>query len=90
MVDMAEQHPDTEPPMVSGISPTTSDIEKSFVHEEEAPKDPNIVDFDKPTDPENPMDWPSSKKTTAIALVTMMTILSYVPLSCQCISADPF
>jgi hypothetical protein len=82
MVDMAEQHPDTEPKMVSRISPTTSDIEKSFVHEEEAPKDPNIVAFDKPTDPEDPMDWPSSKKTTAIALVTMMTILSYVPLSC--------
>lgn len=39
-------------------------------------KDPNVVDFDGPDDPENPMNWSTLKKTAAIALVAVMTLLS--------------
>lgn len=34
------------------------------------------VDFDGPDDPENAMNWPSSKKTVAITLISVMVMLS--------------
>jgi hypothetical protein len=40
--------------------------------------DPNIVDWDGPDDPANPMNWASRKKTTAIGIVSAITFLSYV------------
>jgi hypothetical protein len=54
------------------------DIEKSSARDDGTGKDPNIVTFDQPFDPENPLDWSSAKKTVAIIMVTIMTILSYV------------
>ncbi|KND89836.1 putative transporter [Tolypocladium ophioglossoides CBS 100239] len=42
----------------------------------EEAKDPDVVDFDGPNDPENPMNWSSAKKTAAIAIVSLMTLLS--------------
>lgn len=56
-------------------------VEKSADEGLEA-KDPNVVDFDGPDDPENPMNWPSAKKTVAIAIVSLMTLLSYVRIRC--------
>lgn len=53
------------------------DVEGSAVEEEKF-KDPNVVDFDGPDDPENPMNWSSAKKTTAIVIISLMTLLSYV------------
>jgi hypothetical protein len=38
--------------------------------------DPNIVDWDGPDDPENPMNWPTSKKIANIGLVSLITLLS--------------
>jgi hypothetical protein len=43
---------------------------------EEAPKDPDIVDWDGPDDPANPMNWPSTKKFVAIGIVSLITMLS--------------
>lgn len=70
---------------ISDLVPETisaeTDVERSSVGEksaETAGKDPNVVDFDGPNDPENPMNWPSAKKTIAIVIVTTMTLLSYV------------
>lgn len=57
------------------------DIEKGSLHEnttETLEKDPNIIDFSRPHDLENPMDWPKSKKNVAIIIVTCMTLFSYV------------
>ncbi|KAL0932494.1 cycloheximide resistance protein [Colletotrichum truncatum] len=48
--------------------------EKSGV-EEEAPQDPNIVDFDGPNDPENPLNWSTTRKTT-IVIVSLTALLS--------------
>ena len=39
-------------------------------------RDPNIVNFEGPDDPENPMNWSARKKTTQIIIVTTMTLLS--------------
>ncbi|CAG8068321.1 unnamed protein product [Penicillium olsonii] len=44
----------------------------------EIPRDPNIVDWDGPDDPENPLNWTSKKKfgaTMSIALITLLTPL---------------
>jgi hypothetical protein len=43
---------------------------------ESVPKDPNVIDFDGPDDPEYPMNWTTARKTTAIVIVTSMTFLS--------------
>ena len=45
-------------------------------HDEKAPKDPNIVDWDGPDDPENPLNWTSNKKLAAITIVALCTMLS--------------
>jgi hypothetical protein len=56
-------------------------MERSSSQEKEAgmdSEDANIVDFDGPDDPLNPMNWSFSRKVTAIVIVTAMTLLSYV------------
>ncbi len=51
-----------------GISPTPT----------KAVKHPNVVDWEGPLDPQNPLNWATSKKVTAIALVASITFLSSV------------
>lgn len=57
-----------------------TDVERASVAEKtsEGPKDANVVDWDGPDDPENPMNWSSAKKTANLAIVSAMTLLSYV------------
>jgi hypothetical protein len=43
---------------------------------EEAVIDPNIVDFDGPNDPENPMNWKASKKWGMVMLISAITFLT--------------
>lgn len=38
--------------------------------------DPDIVDFDGPDDPENPMNWKASKKWGMVALISAITFLT--------------
>lgn len=66
------------------------DVEKQSVHDdgasktaadEQSQKDPDIVDWEGPNDPENPMNWSSAQKITAIGLVSLITFLSYAVLS---------
>jgi DHA1 family multidrug resistance protein-like MFS transporter len=40
---------------------------------EEKEKDPNLVEWDGPNDPENPMNWPTSKKWIVTITLGMMT-----------------
>lgn len=39
-------------------------------------KDPNVVDWDGPTDLENPMNWPDSKKWLNISILSIMTLVT--------------
>lgn len=51
--------------------------ERSGVEGEgEGRRDPNIVDFDGPNDPEHPLNWSTARKTTSIAIVSMTALLS--------------
>lgn len=52
-----------------------NDYSDTATHEK-APKDPNVVDWDGPDDPANPMNWTSAKKVAAIAIVSLITFLS--------------
>lgn len=64
---------------MSTTATTEHDIEKTRLSDTAShvtSKDPNVVDFDGPDDPENPMNWSSTKKTVAITIVTAMTLLS--------------
>lgn len=40
-------------------------------------RDPNIVDFDGPDDPENPLNWTKKKKVTATVSIALITLLTY-------------
>lgn len=44
--------------------------------DEKAFKNPNIVDWDGPNDPANPMNWSSGKKVAAIGVVSVITTIS--------------
>ncbi|KAK4211895.1 transporter-like protein 3 [Rhypophila decipiens] len=62
-----------------------SDAEKGFgtdkketINEEEerARDDPNVVTWDGPEDPENPMNWPMKKKWMNIAVLSVLTLVT--------------
>ena len=65
-----------------------SDLEKVMSkHEDgdvavtvEVTTDPNVVNWDGPNDPENPLNWPASKKWTNIAFLSAITFLTLVTL----------
>lgn len=51
--------------------------EKSVVVVEgQGPRDPGIVDFDGPNDPENPLNWSATRKTMSIVIVSLTALLS--------------
>jgi hypothetical protein len=67
--------------------PHDADVEKQHGHPgeaadatsdggEERQSNPNIVNWDGPDDPENPMNWPLSKKAGAICIISLITFLS--------------
>lgn len=49
----------------------------SITGERTAPNDLDVVDWDGPDDPANPMNWPTSKKIITAALVSMITFVTY-------------
>ena len=62
------------------------DIEKAFATHEDKdvtaieiqPIDPDLVDWDGPDDPENPLNWPAKRKYMNIALLSIITLLTFV------------
>lgn len=62
----------------------TTDIEKQdFEQAVEEPRDPNIVDWDGPDDPENPLNWTTKKKVSATISIALITLLTYDPSQAQ-------
>jgi len=41
--------------------------------------DPNLVDWDGPDDPANPMNWTERKKWTTVTVVSCISWVVYVP-----------
>jgi DHA1 family multidrug resistance protein-like MFS transporter len=42
--------------------------------EEQQEKDPNLIEWDGPNDPENPMNWPATKKWRVTIAMGLMTL----------------
>ena len=47
--------------------------------------DPNAVDWDGPGDPKNPKNWPESTQMLNVALLSLLTIVTYVYLYTQAV-----
>lgn len=57
----------------------TTQLESGIEQGEEASRDPNIVDWDGPDDPENPLNWTVKRKVTATVSIALITLLTYDP-----------
>jgi hypothetical protein len=49
--------------------------------EPEKQKDPNLIEWDGPDDPENPMNWPTRKKWINTVTMGMMTLCGKLTLN---------
>ena len=49
------------------------DVEGEKKKQEEPPKDPNLIVWDGPNDPENPINWPARKKWIVTVTLGFMT-----------------
>ncbi|KAM4066943.1 major facilitator superfamily protein [Hirsutella rhossiliensis] len=80
--DMDGSHPRAPPWPLQGD--TEKDLERldgeSSTSAPEAteptPRDPSVVSWDGPDDPENPLNWPLARKAAAIGVVSAITFLS--------------
>jgi len=50
-------------------------VEDSLEDDQDQP-DPDIVTWDGPDDPQNPMNWPDKKKWFNIAVLSILTIIT--------------
>lgn len=57
-----------------GVSPASNSTAAG--DDEAAEQNPNIVDFDGPDDPQNPMNWNVTKKWGMVSLVSAITFLT--------------
>jgi hypothetical protein len=56
----------------------TTDVEKHDIEQVvDGPSDPNIVDWDGPDDPENPLNWTKKRKVSATVSIALITLLTY-------------
>lgn len=68
--DYTTEDKDIEKGNGSSLASSGDDIEEETEH------DPDIVDFDGPDDPENPMNWKASKKWGMVSLISAITFLT--------------
>jgi hypothetical protein len=68
-----------EKDLEAGAKPPSLDSTDNIKAAEE-PLDPNTVWWDGPDDPTNPMNWTDRKKWTNIAIVSLITLITYVLL----------
>ncbi|RYP53482.1 hypothetical protein DL768_001519 [Monosporascus sp. mg162] len=59
------------------VSDADVGVEAGATKEQEATgTDPNVVDWDGPDDPENPMNWSDTKKWLNIAVLSILTLVT--------------
>ena len=62
----------------STLVPVSSDEITTGKSKATGETDPNIVDWDGPDDPQNPKNWPDSKKWLNVAVLSLLTIITCV------------
>jgi MFS family permease len=69
------------------VQHVTRDLESGSAPSEKAdkpdeaqtePRDPNLVDWDGPDDPKNPMNWTLQRKLIITSCISIITLLTYV------------
>ncbi|KAK4162828.1 major facilitator superfamily domain-containing protein [Cladorrhinum sp. PSN259] len=69
--------PESERGTTSGKDAPAGDLKGEQIEEEQdEQRDPNVVDWDGPNDPENPQNWPMSKKWGNVAVLSILTIIT--------------
>lgn len=68
-----ENSPAEPPPFKMGPEEIPSEVTSGEISDED---DRNIVIWDGPDDPQNPMNWPDSRKWINLALMSLLTIIS--------------
>lgn len=64
-----------ETPPAQQPVPSSTDVEN--ISPNSLSSQGNIVDWDAPDDPQNPQNWPSSKKWIIIILISLITFNQY-------------
>ncbi|KAL9094448.1 MAG: hypothetical protein Q9165_003298 [Trypethelium subeluteriae] len=72
--DLEKQGPNGFPSKTPNQASLEEESEES--HGVSEPPDPNIVDWDGPDDPMNPMNWPAGRRWGMIAVVSAITFLT--------------
>jgi hypothetical protein len=77
---------DGEKSIVVNDAAQNTDLENGPVQNIDAGKeatvtDPNIVDWDGPDDPENPLNWSTKRKVGATCSIALITFLTYARFS---------
>lgn len=70
--------PDMDSSTVGSNLEHEQDVEAGLdVHETKPDEnDPNVVDWDGPDDPENPMNWTDNKKWLNVGILSVMTVVT--------------
>ncbi|KAF9872388.1 polyamine transporter 3 [Colletotrichum karsti] len=82
MADQSVTEKDVVSTTANGNTSVSSDTERlseavdRTPNVEENHEEPDVVDWDGPDDPENPMNWPESRKWVNLALMSILTIIS--------------
>ena len=58
------------------IQPSKADLEGSSQRQDEK-SDSDLVDWDGPNDPANPMNWPLKTKSTNCVIIAFYTFITY-------------
>lgn len=69
---------------MNGLESGSEDATPFNIDEEKAgdsaqtPADPNVIDWDGPNDPANPLNWSQSVRLGHVALISLITLIAYV------------
>lgn len=61
--------------------PTSGDLEvdtEKALHPSEASLDPNVVNWDGPHDPANPLNWAKPTRLGQVVIISIITLVAYV------------
>ncbi|KAI1910027.1 hypothetical protein LOZ53_000189 [Ophidiomyces ophidiicola] len=64
------------PNAADDLEVAVADVEDQYLKEAELAQDPNIVDWDGPDDPENPLNWTFKKKAIIVGSIAIITFIT--------------
>lgn len=78
--ELKEQHEERHENLDKDVEQGSLPPEKPNQIDEPQPQalDPDLVDWDGPDDPDNPMNWPRGRKLVVTASISAITLLTYV------------